>query len=275
MNTLVVGFDSAWTRHNAGAIVGALWDSSGTVQELGPPQRVSYLDAQLLIERWQKEYVPRRTIIMLDQPTIVTNSQGQRPVEHLVASPVSRRLGGVQPANTSRADMFGQEAPVWEFLASFGGAANPLVAAESDTQVYETYPVLALIALGWILPEERKGGRLPKYNPSRRKTFSLADWQYLSGRLAAACHDAGLSDASAWVTRAGTKPAPTKEDQDGVDACLCLLVALYFAQQRGCLMVGDPLSGYMVVPASVSLMQELEERCHATARPPAQWVRSV
>ena len=41
-----------------------------------------------------------------------------------------------------------------------------------------TNPVLAIIALDWTLAdEERPAGRLPKYNPDRRKTFAmLCSW---------------------------------------------------------------------------------------------------
>lgn len=74
---------------------------------------------------WQCQKKPAKTIILLDQPTIVRNSKGQRPVENLVAAPVSLRYGGVQPANTAKIEMFGEDAPVWHFLAQFGGAADP------------------------------------------------------------------------------------------------------------------------------------------------------
>jgi hypothetical protein len=44
--------------------------------------------------------------------------------------------------------MFGAEAPIWPFLRRFGGPENPLKPV-ADTRVFETYPVLALIELGW------------------------------------------------------------------------------------------------------------------------------
>jgi hypothetical protein len=47
--------------------------------------------------------------------------------------------------------------------------------------VIETYPVLTMIALGWTIPDSdgRLTGRLPKYNPGRKKTFSIKDWQHV------------------------------------------------------------------------------------------------
>ena len=40
MTTLLVGFDSAWTRTNSGALVGVLRLDDGTFDELGPPRIV-------------------------------------------------------------------------------------------------------------------------------------------------------------------------------------------------------------------------------------------
>src|SRR5216683_3626611 len=102
MATLLVGFDSAWTRTNSGALVGVLRLDDGTFHELGPPQVVNYSEAQDVILKWQAERVPISTIILLDQPTIVANLMGQRTVEKIVCPTVSRRRGGMQPANISR-----------------------------------------------------------------------------------------------------------------------------------------------------------------------------
>ncbi len=118
--TLLVGFDSAWTLTNSGAIAGLLHLDDGSFVELGQPQTVDYREAQEIILKWQSETSPTTTVIMLDQPTIVNNVAGQRPVENIVGSPVSLALaGGVQPANTSKDDMFGGDAPMWPFLQIF------------------------------------------------------------------------------------------------------------------------------------------------------------
>ena len=172
MTTLLVGFDSAWTPTNSGALVGVLQSDDGTFHGLGAPQIVDYREAEGVILQWQAEQVPTATIVLLDQPTIVKNATGQRPVENIVASPVSLRRGGMYPANTTREEMFGMGAPVWPFLTRFGGPADPLEPI-TDTRVFETYPVLTMIALGWMLPDSRAAGRLPKYNPERKSLFDL------------------------------------------------------------------------------------------------------
>lgn len=137
---------------------------------------------------------------------------GQRPVENLVGSPVSRRYGGMQPANTARREMFGQDAPVWPFLARFGGPANPL-GPLTGTSVIETYPVLAMIALGWTLRDSRPTGRLPKYNPDRQKTFSISDWRHVCQLASSAFRERGLLGA---VSR------PAERHRSGYGRSVCL-----------------------------------------------------
>lgn len=242
MTTLLVGFDSAWTPTNSGALVGALHFEDGTLQGLGAPQIVDYREAEDVILKWQADQELTATIVLLDQPTIVNNAMHQRPVENIVGSAVGLRYGGMQPANTSKEEMFGKEAPVWPFLTRFGGPADPLEPI-ADTRVFETYPVLAMIALGWMLPDSRRAGRLPKYNPERKKTFSILDWRHVCDKASGSFHGRGLADIVRWIDAAARSTSPRKSDQDGLDSCLCLLVALYLAERKDCLMVGDLHTG--------------------------------
>jgi predicted RNase H-like nuclease len=272
VTTLLVGFDSAWTPTNSGALVGAIHSEDGTLQDLGAPQIVDYREAEDVILKWQADRNVTATIVLLDQPTIVNNTMRQRPVENIVGSAVGLRYSGMQPANTSREEMFGKEAPVWRFLIRFGGAADPQ-GPITDTRVFETYPVLVMIALGWILPDSRSTGRLPKYNPKRKKTFSISDWQYVCGLASRAFRDCGLMDIVQWIDHAARNPSPRKRDQDCLDACLCLLVAVYLAERKNCLMVGDLHTGYIVVPYGAELHDELDARCSQTGRVPSEWVQ--
>ena len=273
MTTLLIGFDSAWTPTNFGALVGVLRADDGALRELGLPQVVNYCQAERTILDWQSHEKPEATIVLLDQPTIVKNTSGQRPVENLVGSSVSRRYGGMQPANTGRNEMFGNDAPVWRFLHRFGGSADPLERL-AGTSVIETYPVLAMIALGWTLPDSRPTGRLPKYNPARKKTFCISDWQHVCQRASSAFGGRGLPGIAGWLNGVAHIQKPRKTDQDGLDACVCLLAALHLAETGECLMVGDLETGYIVVPYGEILSKELEARCERTGRAPSEWVRS-
>ena len=70
MTTLLVGFDSAWTPTNSGALVGGLRFDDGTLRDLGVPRIVNYREAEGAIQKWQAELVPTATIVLLDQPTV-------------------------------------------------------------------------------------------------------------------------------------------------------------------------------------------------------------
>ena len=72
MNTLLVGFDSAWTRGNSGAIAGAVRTTDGTLRDLPAPQVADFDKATEIIGNWESDWSPSATLVLLDQPTIVT-----------------------------------------------------------------------------------------------------------------------------------------------------------------------------------------------------------
>jgi predicted RNase H-like nuclease len=272
MKTLLVGFDSAWTSRHSGAIAAAIREGDGQVHELGKPQIARFDGAEKAILDWQRQQTPVATVVLIDQPTIVKNPTGQRPVEKIVASPVSRRRGGMQPAYTGKEEMFGESAPLWPFLKRFDGPADPM-APLTGTRVFETYPVLAIIALGWTVADASHNPRLPKYNPERKKTFSINDWKHVCQKALDAFRRRGLMGIVGWIEAAAGNDAPSKSDQDCLDACLCLLVALHLAEGKECLMVGNTESGYIVVPHDDALRDELCTRCGTIGWEQSRWLR--
>jgi predicted RNase H-like nuclease len=261
MNTLLVGFDSAWTMKNKGAVVGAVISENQQINSLGFPIKAGFEDAASLIEQWQRETHSVRTIIAIDQPTIVANTSGQRPVENIVSSCVSKRFGGMQPANRGRTGMFDAEAPIWPFLERFGGPAR-FDGLFENCLVVETYPVLEIIARSWTVADQsRYTGRLPKYNPAAGKKFNITDWTRLCGQVESCLMQDGVTKLAEWCSQAGQLVKPRKLDQDGLDACICLLVAIGWARGNECLVVGDDVSGYITVSANSELREELEVRC--------------
>lgn len=274
MTALLVGFDSAWTPQKEGAIVAAIWNDDGTFRAVDAPQSVDFSNAASVISAWQDQLSPESTLILIDQPTIVENASGQRPVEHIVCSGVSARRGGMQPANTSRAAMFGSNAPIWTFLERFGGAVDPRSRRTGQSAVFETYPVLTMMAMDWVRQDERVKGRLLKYNPGRKKTFQLEDWQYLCEQVAAFFRARGIVELADWAETVRYLDRPRKGDQDKLDACLCLLVAVNLAARDEMLIVGDRESGQITVPYSAELHEELADRCRATGKATAHWVKS-
>jgi predicted RNase H-like nuclease len=69
-----------------------------------------------------------------------------------------------------------------------------------------------------------------------------------------------------WARPAASLPQVRKQDQDKLDACLCLVVALELVMGKECLMVGDTAAGYIVTPGSSSLQAELANRCRTVGR---------
>lgn len=261
MTTLLVGFDSAWTGAKSGAIVGVLQSAKGEFRELGLPRVANFIHAEETVARWQAEHNPRRTLVLIDQPTVVQSGKKQREVESLVSGSVGLRYGGVQPSYAEKESMFGAEAPLWRFLSRFGGAADPLKVNAEGVAVLETYPVLTMISLDWMREDPRVTGRLPKYNPERKKTFTLACWRHVCERLVAELRNFGLPTLSRWLEAMAEFEKPDKSDQDCVDSCVCLVAALHLAESKKCLMVGSLSKGYMVVPFGEKLHQELLDRC--------------
>lgn len=272
--TLIIGFDSAWSANNRGAIVGVLRKQDGTYLSLGDPLAVNFVEASQKIKEWLDKFCPKTTLILIDQPTIVENTIGQqRDVENIVGSPVGRRNGGVMSTNTGSAQ-FGIGAPIREFMSVFGGPADLSKEMLQGIFVIETYPVLTLIAMNWLCAN----GRLPKYNPDR-KTFRTEDWKLVCDYASTLFKQIGLQNLDEWAVDARKNPLPAlrrerKQLQDCLDACICLIVGLRLISGEACMFVGNMKSGYMVVPYEneSSLYNELEKRCQKTGRTSDEWL---
>ena len=94
----VVGFDSAWTDNPKapGAICVVRLDTQGARLHV-EPRLASFSEAAALIQAERLEV--SKCVVALDQPTIVPNLTGSRPVDRVAAALISWVGGGVQPAN--------------------------------------------------------------------------------------------------------------------------------------------------------------------------------
>ncbi|MFC7556246.1 DUF429 domain-containing protein [Pseudoroseomonas wenyumeiae] len=219
-----IGFDSAWTDNpRAPGAICAVSLEDGRAVRWHAPELVSFDKALDFIRRVRAP--SGVTLIALDQPTIVANRTGMRPVEKVAASLVSWLGGGVQPSNTGRKGMFCHSAPVWRFLAKLGATEDPEVArtAVSGLFVTEVFPALALASLHTDF-----FGRLsaPRYNPARKRTFLEADWTRVATVAAGEASQFNCEELSKWCSHAASLQKPAKADQDRLDAALCTLIAL-------------------------------------------------
>ena len=269
MRETFVGFDSAWGDKKPGGIVQAAF-TDGKLDRCDGPKPVHFKAAAKIVEelRSDSDYM----LIALDQPTLVPNREGARPVERVAGALVSRLRGGVQPAYRGK-PVFGQDAPVWRFLHRIGARQDPLAARNARKELYpnliEVFPALALPALEPVIMERRRAAR---YNPGNRKRFCLDDWKLVAKAVERDTEAFGLPQLSQWARSAAGYDRPRKCDQDLLDAVICLLVALRWRRCSCVAMIGDLERGYMVTPVSAEthkiLCRAAEEKCVSYTRPP-------
>jgi predicted RNase H-like nuclease len=249
-STCIIGFDSAWTDNSKapGAVCALVIASDGGVS-FKPPFHVSFDQALDFIKAERRAC--DTCLVALDQPTIVPNETGSRPVDKVAASLISYIGGGVQPANRSKKSMFGDGAPIWRFLKCLGAKEDPERSrtAESGLFIVEVFPALALPAF-----EPRFFGRLkaPKYNPANRKKFRQCDWLAVIETVARYARAVPIAGVQEWTETIKRETTPCKGDQDRLDAILCALIGYHWRARtrQDSIMIGDLTSGYMIAPAS-------------------------
>lgn len=257
-SSIVFGFDSAWTDQPKapGAICAVGCDRDGGLT-FHPPRLVSFAEAQEFITTARHGYDV--ALVALDQPTVVPNATGMRPVERLAASVVSHVGGGVQPANRGRKGMFCDLAPVWRFLAALEAVEDPLRARTAAEGLFliEVFPALALPAL-----DDGFAGRLaaPKYNPAHSRKFRLEHWQAVARAVRRTALSLEIPPLAGWAEEMMALQKPRKADQDRLDATICALVGIIWraGPAGGSAMLGDLSQGYMVTPISPAIRPRLE-----------------
>ena len=246
----VVGFDSAWTDAKAapGAICAITFDAAG-VPSFREPELVSFAQALVFVDQVRRDV--SACLVALDQPTVVPNQTGSRPVDKVAASVISFVGGGVQPANRGKVGMFDDAAPVWAFKRRLGATEAPEACrtAQSGLFLIEVFPALALAGLHRAF-SERLGA--PKYNPANRKKFNITHWRAVTKVVAELSSTLGVRQLTDWAVELGSIEAPRKADQDRLDAAICVLVGLVWrtCSRDASALIGDLETGYMVTPVS-------------------------
>ncbi len=252
-----IGFDSAWTDNakSPGAIC-AVGIENGHPSQFHAPQLVSFDQALTFIRNVRSDN--GNTLIALDQPTVVPNLTGMRPVERTAASLLSWLGGGVQPSNRGRLGMFCNASPIWRFLRELRAVEDPEKARVATGGLYlmEVFPALALASLGVEFFGRLRG---PRYNPDRWKTFRADDWVRVAEAAAQESQALGCEELARWCRDTGRIARLRKAHQDMMDSALCVLIALRWRlRPRGeSLLLGDLTTGYMVMPASPAVRERL------------------
>jgi predicted RNase H-like nuclease len=245
-----VGFDSAWMGNvKAPGAICAVTMEDGAPVRWHPPVLVGFDQALTFITDVTRG--SRYSLVALDQPTVVPNLTSNRPVERLAGSLVAWNGGGTQSSNRGRLGMFCAASPIWGFLRSLGAIEDPEAARTATDGLYlvETYPAAALPTLA-----ASSFGRLAalKYNPKPRSKFRPDDWITVATAAQAESLSLGCADVADWCVTAAGIPKVVKADQDKLDAVICVLVAIRWRlrPRTNSVMLGDLVTGYMVIPAS-------------------------
>lgn len=121
----------------------------------------------------------------------------------------------------------------------------------------EVFPALVLPSFEPAFYGRRLG---PRYNPARRKTFTLAHWHRVVATVRRLSADGLVAGLAAWADDLARIAVPRKADQDTLNAVLCALIGLHwrFASRAASIMLGDRTSGYMIAPASAAVRARLE-----------------
>ena len=146
--TFTSALNSAWTDNpRAPGAICAVGIEDGSPAMFHAPQLATFDQARAFVLKARSN--TGVTLIALDQPTVVANLTGMRPVERVAASLVSWLGGGVQPSNRGRRGMFCDASPIWHFLTALDAEENPEQARVAADGLYlmEVFPALALASL--------------------------------------------------------------------------------------------------------------------------------
>lgn len=254
------GFDSAWTGKKPGAIAWMIGNQSGLFFKEAKP--AGFRDCLDHVDK----ITSNMHLLMIDQPTIVQNTTGRRPVEMAIAHTIGSAAGGVQPANLNKTSMFGVKAPIWSFLEelkskNFQESSTLSVKAKEGRYYLETFPALGNLGMfGYEC--------CPKYNPARN-TFVPQHWNNLCAAIGRSGEVLGINGLQRWINVIKDLKYPTKGIhkgiQDQVDAILCMLFGYIWWRSgfRHSTLIGDNKTGYMTIPC---FRQELREKLKGDAK---------
>ncbi len=200
-------------------------------------------------------------MVAIDQPTIVNNMVGCRPVERVAASIISYVGGGVQPSNKSKANMFGDDAAIWRFKWSLKANDNIEVCQLGSEGLFiaEVFPALALLTFESAFLKV-KGA--PKYNPKNKKKFRIEDWKAVNAAVINIANYSGLSTVANWALNQIENTTPHKSDQDKLDSIICVLIGQHwlFEGRSKSVMIGDLETGCMISPCSDAVRLKLVDK---------------
>jgi predicted RNase H-like nuclease len=240
--TVLMGVDLAWLsdKNGSGIAIGVLKDRQLELQHvysgvIGLDNVMKIIDAQ-----------PGLSGLAIDAPLIIANQSGSRPCEKALSSVYSPKWAGCHPSNLDR---YPNAASVRlaQYLQSNG--FDHLGKSPGKWQL-ECYPHPAIINLFGL--DKRLAYKKGTIADKKRGQVQLAN--YLKGlnnssRLSLIIHsDCGIYfDPGRIESLSGQG---IKDNEDGLDAALCLYIAALYATGSSMECYGGLDEGYIVVPSA-------------------------
>jgi predicted RNase H-like nuclease len=252
MPAVFTGFDSAWGTRQRGAVFHLVRAERGARLDVDTwCAGVAWSDA---LERLSPNTMHLEThVIAIDQPLLVPNATGSRPVDLSLARALMKDYAlGAHAANRANA-CFGASAGIWTLLSALdqhGYVHDPAPVAEQRAGrfYFECYPNASLV--GWL-------DKRPRYKVRLKNREA---WSEVVAFLRS------LEDAELPLTNARDAIPedlpPTKPNEDKLDALIAAYTAAYlwrYALERS-VVLGDSVSGYIVTPVNARMRRLFAER---------------
>jgi len=246
---IFTGFDSAWYPGKTGAICDLVLEAD-SLRIAAPPIPATW---DCALERVRQPAEIDLRVWAIDQPLVVANDQGCRPVDIDLMRALMRDFQvGAHTANLHRPP-WQPGAPIWQFLQALeqvGYRQDPMAIphATGGRFYFECYPHPALIGLFDL-------DRILKY---KKRSYNEDDWiRLINSVRSLASEEFPIKNVRDYVP-AGIAHSKTSEDM--LDSIVCAYIAAYwwrFGVERSSL-IGDLSSGYMVTPHNSCTVERLE-----------------
>ncbi len=263
---IITGFDSAWTdkKNQPGAIASIIQYANGERRWM-EPRLATFSQAKTIICTLS-EQSPFHFVV-IDQPIVVRNQTGSRPVDKVAASLVSKLKGGVQPANRGKETMFGDNAPIWKLLSNLPHKQTPWQARKEGQINHKSVPLKIIaecypaLALPGFIPFFFTRGKGAKYNPANKKNFNIEDWVCICEFIENYAKEFDIKGLSEWAQLTKVIKSPTKSDQDRLDGAICAVIGYHWYQYgtKKNVIIGDIQTGYVITPVIPSVTEILSQ----------------
>jgi predicted RNase H-like nuclease len=247
---LFTGFDSGWGGRADGAFCDLRMDAAHVLELMAHPVAVSWDEACHRVSEYARE---RDHLIAIDQPLVVPNATGARPVDVNLARALMRDYSvGAHVANTNNAACFGPAAGIWRFLDTLDERGYDHTPFPFDWHLcgrryFECYPHLAFIGLFSL-------NRLLAYKTHHKNPESWAKAVELVRSLESA--DPSIRNIDDFIPPDFDY---TKRNEDAIDSIISAYVAAHFWRHGTArnIVLGSLSTGYLVSPVNKALRNAL------------------